>query len=107
MTVQKYEVDPTVFDPDLQALTPEEENAILQARMRMAQAYTQMLQEALDAQRCNGVNYRELPEFKDQSLLQAGAKLPPHRAEPMYMEWIDRVNHGIRARIRRGGLKLV
>ncbi len=103
----KFQTDPTVFDPDLQAPTPEEENAILHARMRMAQAYTQMMHEGMDAQINYGINYRELAEYKDHSLLDQGSRLPPHRAEPLYMEWIDRVTNGIRARINRRGLKLV
>lgn len=79
------------------------ENRILHIRIRLAQFFQTMLVAAFDALLHHGVNYRELPEYKDSELLDQalGNGVDVAKGEPMVVKWIERVNSGIKAAIRR------
>lgn len=73
----------------------------------MIQAFAQMLDRAFDALLHHQVNYRELPEWKDRRLLDEAESLPLTRGQERYIEWIKRVESGIRAAINRKLMKRV
>jgi hypothetical protein len=73
----------------------------------MIQAFAQMLERAFDALLHHGVNYRDLPEWKDHRLLDEAERLPLTRGQERYIEWIKRLESGIRAAIHRKGMKTV
>lgn len=79
------------------------ENRILNIRIRLAQYFQTMLISAFDALLHHGVNYRELPEYKDSELLDQalGNGVDVAKGEPMVVKWIERVHSGIKAAIRR------
>jgi hypothetical protein len=79
------------------------ENRILQTRLRLAQAFNGLMQAAFDALLTHGVNYRTLPEYKDDGLLDAalGNGVTIERGEANIMSWIERATNGISAAIRR------
>lgn len=74
---------------------------MLACRMLMAQAFAQMLIKAYDALLHHSINFRNLPEYKDQTLLLAAEKLVLLEGRNKYLLWIERVEHGIDAAIRR------
>jgi hypothetical protein len=79
-----------------------EENRILQVRLRLAQAFMQMLHAAFDALLHHNINYRHTPEYKDHDLLDSALDTENvEHGEPKVMSYIERVHHGINAAIRR------
>jgi hypothetical protein len=83
------------------AVTSETTEDALRVRVSMAQAFVQMLLKAYDALLFHRVNYRDLPEYKDTTLLDEAAKLTPVHGQPRYIEWCKRVESGLRAAIAR------
>ena len=79
------------------------ENRILNIRIRLAQYFQTMMVAAFDALLHHGVNYRELPEYKDADLLDKalGNGVDVAQGEPALVKWIERVHSGIKAAIRR------
>lgn len=67
----------------------------------MAQAFSQMLLKAFDALLYFGINYRTLPEYIDQHLLEEAKELVIEEGRGRYMLWIERVSHAIEAAQRR------
>lgn len=86
---------------------PEKELKVLRVRSILAQAFTQMGLKAYDALLNYGVNYRDLPEYKDTTLLDEGYKLPVERGTDKFLEWMRRVEHAITAAVRRKGFRRV
>lgn len=84
--------------PDPHEGAPEE---LVRARLSMALAYAQMLEEGYDALLHHRVKYRDLPEFKDDKYLEEAARLPLVRGADRYIQWITRVTAGIRAAVKR------
>ena len=74
---------------------------VVRIRLSMAQAFVQLLQQAYDALLHYGINYKELPAYKDQRLLDDASKLPLRRGQEAYISWITRVGSDINAAIRR------
>lgn len=84
------------------------ENKLLSTRLRLAHAFQSLVLQGYDALLHHGVNYRELPEHKDTTLLDKGLNHGDlHQGEAHVMEWIKRVGHGIVAKVRRKGIKEV
>lgn len=73
----------------------------LRIRLPMAQAFVAMLHKAYDALLHYGINYRDLPAYKDQTLLDEAKTLPLRRGQVSYLEWMKRVRSDIEAAIRR------
>lgn len=74
---------------------------VLRVRLTMAQAFAQMMLRAFDALLHYDVNYRDLPEYKDTQLLDDAARLPLQRGQESYIEWMRRIENGIKAAIQR------
>lgn len=79
----------------------------IRARLLAARGYGQMMDQAYDALLHHNVNYRNLPEFKDQRLVEEAAKLPPPRSADRYLLWMERLTNAIRAAVRRAGFKRI
>lgn len=73
----------------------------------MLQAFGQMMTEAFDALLHHSVNYRDIPEYRDQTLLDEASRVPLTRGVDKYMAWIGKVTNGIRAAVRRKSFKKV
>ena len=73
----------------------------------MIQAFAQMLDRAFDALLYHQINYRDLPEWKDTRLLEEAQQVTLSRGHARYIEWIKRVESGIRAAINRKGMRKV
>ena len=86
--------------PDL-----EQQLRVANVRLTMAQAFVRMLETAFDALLHHGVNYRNLPEYKDETLLDEARTLPLSAGQASYHKWMERVESAIRAAIRRKGFK--
>lgn len=74
---------------------------MLAARLQMAQAFSVMLLRAYDALLHFEINYRDLPAYKDQTLLEEGEKLIVAEGCHKYLLWIERLDHDIDAAVRR------
>lgn len=81
--------------------------AITQGRLTAAQAFCQMLLKAYDALLHYGVNYRETPAYKDQTLLDEAEKLTPQRGFERHITWLGKVESDIAAHVRRKALRLL
>ncbi|GEL44698.1 hypothetical protein MEX01_52890 [Methylorubrum extorquens] len=90
-----------------------EEAQVAAVRHQMAQAFTQMQMMGYSALLNYGVNYQELPAYKDpDGLLEKAGKAPLLDGQEAYFEYMRRVEHHIAAAVRReqfqlrnGGLK--
>jgi hypothetical protein len=67
----------------------------------MAQAYGQMKCVAYDALLHHGINYRDLPAYKDTTLLAEAEGLVLAEGRAKYMLWMERITNAIDAAIRR------
>lgn len=67
----------------------------------MAQAYVQMQEKAFDALLYHGVNYRLIPEYRDQTLIDEARTLAVLQGRQKVLLWLERVENGIAAAIRR------
>lgn len=93
------------INPEIEG-DPPKEKAALSARMIMAQAFAKMLLHAYDALLHFSVNYRNLPAYKDQTLLEEGEKLVVVEGRNKYLLWIERLTNAISAAVRRAQFKL-
>lgn len=84
--------------------TPEK---VVRVRLAMAHAFAQMLGKAFDALLYHGVNYRDLPEYKDTALLEQAERLPMSRGQGRYIEWMKRIESAITAAVKRKSFKKV
>lgn len=73
----------------------------------MAQAFAQMLLKAYDALLHFQINYRELPAYKDQALLEEAKELVITEGRNRYLLWIERICNGIDAAVRRKQFRLI
>ena len=80
---------------------------MLACRLIMAQAYVHLCEKAYDALLYHGINYRDTPEYKDQTLLDDARKVVIAQGRVKVMLWLERVEHGIEAAIRRKTFKRV
>lgn len=79
-----------------------DENAVLQLRLTMVQAFAQMLGKAYDALLNWGINYRNLPEFADyEEVAEKVNTLPIERGRALFVTWVGKVEGAIAAAIRR------
>ena len=76
-------------------------------RLRLAQAFIDMLLTAYDALLHHGINYRTLPSYMDQTLLDEAKTLPPEKGHDSFMVWMGRVKNDIAAAIKRKGFRKV
>ena len=90
---------PTIPDAD--------DREVLAARMVMAQAFAQLVLKGFDALLHFGINYRELPSYKDQTLLEAADKLVLLEGRNKYLLWIERVSNSIDAAVKRKQFRLL
>lgn len=83
------------------------ENAILQTRLRLAQAFNTLMQTAFDALLYHSINYRDLPTYKDSTLLDSALDngVSVQSGEHNIMAWITRVTSDMTAAIRRKGFR--
>ncbi len=70
-------------------------------RLLMAQAYIHLWEKAYDALLYHSINYRDLPEYQDQTLLDDARRVVVLQGRQKVLLWIERVEHGIEAAIRR------
>lgn len=85
-----------MFDPK-----DEDTEEVLRVRISLAQAFAQMITKGYDALLHYGINFRDLPEYRDSKLIDEGSRLSLLRGQEKYMEWMKRVENGIRAAINR------
>lgn len=76
-------------------------------RLRLAQAFIDMLLYAYDALLHHGVNYKTLPAYKDTALLDAAQKLPLEQGHDSFIVWMERIRNDITAAIKRKGFRKV
>lgn len=92
---------------NLPEVTEETPERVIRVRVSMIQAFAQMLDRAFDALLYHQINYRDLPEWNDTSLLDEAQSVSLVRGHSIYIEWIKRVESGIRAAINRKGMRKV
>ena len=79
-----------------------EENRVLSVRVSLGQSFLTMWMTAYDALLSHNINVRDLKEYKDTSLLDAGmAQGSLEDGRGSILEYIKRVESGIVAAIRR------
>jgi len=78
----------------------------LVARLMHAQAFGQFVLKAYNALRSYGVDFMKLPEWQDQTELEEAARLKPHAAQPKIIDYFVRLDHALRAAIRRKQFKV-
>jgi hypothetical protein len=84
-----------------------DEHKVQGARLSMAQAWLQFMQQAFDALLHHGVNYRNLKEYKDDSTLTESLDLPVTKARDNIIGWLGRLTSSLNAAVRRKGMKIV
>lgn len=77
------------------------EGKVQRIRLRLAQAFIDMLLVAYDALLHHGINYQSLPAYKDTTLLDEATTLPLEQAHDSFLTWMGRVKNDIKAAIRR------
>jgi hypothetical protein len=84
------------------------ENRIMGIRLTLAQAWAKLLMYAYDALLHHGVNYRQLPEYKDTSALDVALddKTSMEQGRGKVMGYLERLTNGITAAVRRKGMKV-
>lgn len=92
---------------DFEKGTSDADIKVVRVRLRLAQAFVNMLLTAYDAMLTHGVNYKNLPAYKDTSLLDEASTLPIERGHDSFMTWMGRVHNDIKAAVRRKGFKKV
>ena len=96
--------------PDLHTMDPTElrkELHVARVRIQLAQTFVDLVLYAYDALLSHAINYRNLPEWKDSTLMDRAAKEELSMGQSTMIEWMRRVKHGIRAAIARKGIKRV
>ena len=77
----------------------------LEARLTVAQALINLLLRAYDALLYHKVNYRDLPEYKDDVALDRARKMGMSKAKITMLNWLARADRGIQAAVRRKQFK--
>lgn len=80
---------------------------ILEVRVTLAQLWVGLYTKAYDALLHYGVNFRELPEYKDDTTIDEVQDLPITQARNRLTGWIGKVHNGIEAAIKRKGFHIV
>lgn len=84
-----------------------EDRADLVARLMAAQEMGKFLLRGYDALLHYGVNFKNLPEWKDQSALDEAARLKPHRGQEAIVHYFQRLTHALSAAVRRKQFRVV
>ena len=92
------------MNDELDYVTQERQDLV--SRLMGAQALSQFLLRAFDAMVAYGVNFKDLPEWKDQSDLDVARSLKATAAQGLIMTYMARLEHGLTAAIRRKQLCL-
>lgn len=87
-----------VKPPETQQWDPDD---LIRARLLMLVAYANMVDEAYDALVNHGVNYRELPDYKDRRLLERAERFPLNQGAALYVQWMGKLVSSIRAAVKR------
>jgi hypothetical protein len=77
------------------------------ARLMGAQMMARFVLRGYTAQVSYGVNFMDLPEWKDMEQLDEAYKLRPHSAQLKVVAWMERLDHALTAAIRRKQMQLV
>ncbi len=83
-----------------------EDREDLLARLMGAQSLAQFLLKAYSALQSYGVDFKKLPEWKDQQELEDARRLKPHASQGKIIGYFERLESGLRASIRRAQMKL-
>lgn len=75
-------------------------------RLLLAQAWIDLYTFGYDALLHYGVNFRDLPEYKE-SIPDEAMKLPVSEARNQIVMWMGRLKSAINAAVRRKGFRLV
>ncbi|MDG4856412.1 hypothetical protein [Mesorhizobium sp. WSM4982] len=78
----------------------------LVARLMGAQMLTRFVLRGYSAQVSYGVNFMDLPEWKDMAALEEAYKLRPYAAQWKVVAWMERLDNALSAAIRRKQFKL-
>lgn len=78
----------------------------LGVRLTLAQAWVGFLHFAYDALLYHGVNYRTLKEYSQSTDLDEAQKLPITEGRNKIVHWLDRLQSGINAAVRRKSFKV-
>lgn len=79
-----------------------EENQNLGIRLSLSRAFVGVMQAGYNALLHYGVNFQDLPEYRDDKLLdEADEAADLKQGRSKYMQWIIRVEHAIAAAVRR------
>lgn len=100
--------NPKRHTKDIAELSNAEKDAelkLLRVRFQLASGFVDLLRYAYDALLHYGVNYKNLPAYKDEALLDEARKLPASQGFDKFVEWMARVKHDIRAAINRKGFR--
>lgn len=79
---------------------------VLTGRLMMARKWFDIYGKAYDALQQHGVNFKTLPEYLDTKWLDQADRLPFKRGVQMIMQYLERLENGIAAAVRRKGFKL-
>lgn len=86
----------------------QDKNAKLTIRLTLASAFHTMWVKAFDALLHHGVNVRSIPEYNDHARLDRALEVGvEHDGGSRVMDYIKRVENGLRAAIARKGFKQV
>ncbi|MEW6121278.1 MAG: hypothetical protein AB1698_01595 [Pseudomonadota bacterium] len=84
-----------------------DETQTLSVRLSLALAFARMMEKAFDALLYHGVNYRSLPEYQNMTALDEANALPLKEGRRVVMGWLQRMESGIAAAIRRKSFRKV
>lgn len=86
-----------------------EENAGLKMRLTIAASLNQFSNEAYDALRYSGVDYRECRVWKEPSnpLVDRTSRMTERQAAKIITLWLERMTHDLRAAVKRKLIKEV
>lgn len=79
----------------------------LVVRLLHAQLLGHFLLDAYNALQSYGVNFKDLPEWKDMKSLDEARRLKPERAHAIMTGWFERLGNGLRAAVRRKQMGVV
>ena len=83
-----------------------EDLRVMGIRITLAQAWLDLIHFAYDALLHYGVNYKDLPEYKNTDAVDAAQKMPISKGRDIILHWLSRAKSGINAAIRRKQLKV-
>lgn len=82
------------------------DRADLVARLMGAQMMARFVLRGYTAQVAYGVNFMDLPEWKDMQQLDEAYKLRPYAAQWRVVAWMERLDNALSAAIRRKQMHL-